>query len=79
MNAVTVVLTLIGAVFLAFVIRLLSLTSISEYVHSHPWWVYLVMIGIVASGFFTAIHWIKDKQQENGSPKSISLGAKIFR
>ncbi|MCD8511186.1 MAG: hypothetical protein LRY73_15820 [Bacillus sp. (in: Bacteria)] len=64
MNPIVLVFSMIGAIFLVFVIRLLSLTSVGPSMTSAPWWVYLVYLAIVFSGVMFVYSWVDDKQKE---------------
>lgn len=79
MNPVKIIFTLIGGLFFVFSIRIISLTIIGEYFLLYqPWWVYLVLIGIVISGFMAIKHYLEEKNQMKGSQHYPSLGAKFF-
>ncbi|WP_280768651.1 sporulation YhaL family protein [Salipaludibacillus daqingensis] len=76
MNPITIIFSLMAGLFLAFSIKIISLTMIGEYFLLHqPWWVYLVMGGIVLSGFMSMIHWIEEKYISKDSQKLLFLGA----
>lgn len=79
MNPVTIIFTLIGSVFFAFSIRIISLTAIGEYFLLHqPWWVYMLLLGIGFSGFMTIKLWIEERKQLKSPHEYPSLGAKFF-
>ncbi|SDY45803.1 Sporulation protein YhaL [Evansella caseinilytica] len=64
MNPIAVIFSLLGALFLAFVIRLLSLTSVGTGLATAPWWVYAVYLAIVFSGMMFVYTWSEERRKE---------------
>ncbi|MBU9720727.1 MULTISPECIES: sporulation YhaL family protein [Bacillaceae] len=62
MNPITVVFSLIGGLFLVFVMRLLSLSTVGA---SSPWWVYMVFLGIVFSGVMFIYTIVDERSKED--------------
>ncbi|SER73984.1 Sporulation protein YhaL [Salipaludibacillus aurantiacus] len=60
MNPLTVVFTLAGAVFMVIAIRIISLTSLGTWLFNQPWWIYFLLLGVIASGCMT----IKERAYE---------------
>ena len=54
-------LWLFAVLVLAF---LLTQTGLGMFLFSSPWWVYVVMIGIVVSGYFSLKYTLEDKRYE---------------
>ncbi|WP_416149176.1 sporulation YhaL family protein [Salipaludibacillus sp. HK11] len=77
MNPITVVFTLIGGLFLAFSLRIISLTVFGDYFYSHPWWIYFIVIGIGVSATMSAKCWIEEKKHGKSPQCYLTLGAKI--
>ncbi|WP_096188213.1 sporulation YhaL family protein [Evansella halocellulosilytica] len=76
MNPVKIIFSLIAAIFLIFVIRLLSLTSLSaEGGSGLPWWIYVVYIGILFSGIMYVHSRLEEKRREE---KEIELEGSLF-
>ncbi|MFA9557221.1 sporulation YhaL family protein [Evansella sp. AB-rgal1] len=65
MNPITIIFSLIGVLFLAFVVRLLSLTSVGGMVVSAPWWVYVIYLGILFSAVMFVYSLIEEKRKEH--------------
>ncbi len=79
MNPITIIFTLIGGLFFAFSIRIISLTMIGEYFLLHqPWWVYLLFIGVGFSGFMALKHWLMEIKQRKDPQGDDPLGANFF-
>lgn len=79
MNPVTIIFTLIGSLFFAFSIRIISLTAIGDnFLHHQSWWVYMLLLGIGFSGFMAIKHWIEERRQIKSPHENPSLGAKFF-
>jgi len=82
MNPIAIIFTLIGGLFFAFSIKIISLTSIGEHFLFHqPWWVYLLFIGILFSGFKSLKHWLKEMKQrkQRKDPRGgVPMGANFF-
>jgi len=78
-NPITIIFILIGGLFFAFSIRIISLTSIGEHLLFHqPWWVYLLFIGIIFSGVMFLKHWLEEIKQRKDPQGDVPLGANSF-
>lgn len=64
MKPIVILFSVMGAIFLIFVVRLLSFTSVGPSMTSAPWWVYLTYLAIVFSGVMFVYSWLDDRQKE---------------
>lgn len=65
MNAVKLVGTLIVALLVLFLFRVIYLTTpILEMIVTSPWWVHLIMIGIIVSGYLSYKFAKEDREIE---------------
>ncbi|WP_084031606.1 sporulation YhaL family protein [Anaerobacillus arseniciselenatis] len=66
MNSVKIVGALIVGLFVLFIFRVLYLaTPIGAIVAASPWWVYIVVGGIIVSGYLSYKYTKEDKQIED--------------
>lgn len=66
MNSVKLVGALIGALLVLFIVRVLYLaTPIGAVVLASPWWVYVLICGIVVSGYLSYKYTKEDKEMEH--------------
>lgn len=65
MNAVKISGSLIGALVLFFILRTLFVaTSLWTYIQASPWWVFLLLGGIIVSGFLSFKYAKEEKDLE---------------
>lgn len=64
MKPIVIIFSMLGALFLIFVVRLLSLTSAGPSMVTAPWWVYITYLAILFSGIMYVYSWLEDKRNE---------------
>ncbi|MBU9712654.1 sporulation YhaL family protein [Evansella tamaricis] len=60
MNPISIIFSLLGVLFLVFVVRLLSFSSFGT---SSPWWVYFLYLAILFSGIMFVYSWMEDRRK----------------
>ncbi|MDG5786400.1 sporulation YhaL family protein [Evansella sp. AB-P1] len=64
MNPITIIFSILGILFLTFVVRLLTLTNAGPAVVSAPWWVYVIYLAIIFSGIMFVYTVIDERRKE---------------
>ncbi|ADU29726.1 sporulation YhaL family protein [Evansella cellulosilytica] len=67
MNPIVIVFSTLGGLFLLFVVRLLSFTSIStegEMAAATPWWIYVIYLALLFSVIMFVHSLLEEKRKE---------------
>ncbi|WP_096440295.1 sporulation YhaL family protein [Alteribacter populi] len=64
MNRVKIVGVILSIVFTAFMVRILSLTKVGEFLFQVPSWVYLIYAGVVFCGYKAVQSFSDERRKE---------------